>query len=57
MVPYNEQYSRFTINILKETTLGTYEFAKGKYCSPHDCGSFLPGKVYQFTVKIPMDSL
>ena len=57
MVPYNEQVSRFTITILKEVATGTYEFAKGKDCSPYDCSSFLPGKVHQFRVRIPLDSL
>lgn len=57
VVPYNEQYSRFSINILKEVASGTYEFANGKDCSPYDCNLFLPGKVHQFTVKILMDSL
>lgn len=57
MVPYNELYSRFTINILKEVSDGAYEFANGKDCSPYDCNSFLPGKAHKFTVKIPLDSL
>ena len=57
VIPHNEQYSRFTITILKEVATGTYEFAKRQDCSPYDCSSFLPGKVHQFTVKIPLDSL
>lgn len=57
LAPYNEQVSRFTVNILKEVASGTFEFVKGKDCSPYDCSSFLPGKVHQFTVKIPLDSL
>ena len=57
VIPYNEQVSRFTVTILKEVATGTYEFANGQDCSPYDCSSFLPGKVHQFTVKIPWDSL
>ena len=57
VIPHNEQYSRFTITILKEVASDTYEFANGQDCSPYDCSSFLPGKVHQFTVKIPLDSL
>jgi hypothetical protein len=57
VIPYNELYSRFTINILKEVSDGAYEFAKGQDCSPYDCNSFLPGKVHQFKLRIPLNSL
>lgn len=57
VAPYNEGYSRFTINVLKEVASGTFEFANGQDCSPYDCNSFLPGKVHQFKVRIPLDSL
>jgi hypothetical protein len=57
VAPYNEQYSRFTINVLKEVAPDTFEFANGKDCSPYDCNSFLPGKVHQFKLRIPLDSL
>lgn len=57
VAPYNEGYSRFTINVLKEVASGTFEFASGQDCSPYDCNSFLPGKVHQFKVRIPLDSL
>ena len=58
VVPYNEQYSRFTINVLKEVGAGTFEFANGESdCSPYDCSSFIAGKVYKFRLKVPLDSL
>lgn len=57
VVPYNEQYSRFTIHVLKEVTTDTYEFVNGKDCSPFDCSSFKAGNIYKFKLKIPLDSL
>lgn len=57
VVPFDERYSRFTLNVLKEVIPGIYEFADGKDCSPYDCSSLIPGKVYQFRLKIPLDSL
>lgn len=57
VVPYNEQYSRFTINVLKEVTTDAYEFVNGKDCSPFDCSSFKAGNIYKFKLKIPLDSL
>ena len=58
VVPYNEQYSRFAINVLKEEANGTYVFVNGgRDCSPYDCSSFKAGNVYKFKLKIPLDSL
>lgn len=57
VVPYNEQYSRFTLKVMKEVSTDTYEFINGKDCSPYDCGSFKAGNVYKFKLKIPLDSL
>lgn len=58
VVPYNDQYSRFTINVLKEVASGTYEFVNGETdCSPYDCSSFKAGNVYKFKLRVPLDSL
>lgn len=57
VVPYNEQYSRFTLKVMKEVATDTYEFVNGKDCSPYDCSSFKAGNVYKFKLKIPLDSL
>lgn len=58
VVPYNEQYSRFTINVLKEGANDTYEFVRGEMeCSPYDCSSFKAGNVYKFRLQISLDSL
>ena len=58
VVPYNEQYSRFTLNVLKKLADGNLEFVNGnRDCSPYDCSSFKPGNAYQFKLKIPLDSL
>ena len=58
MVPYNEQYSRFTLNVLKKLADGSLEFVNGnRDCSPYDCNSFKPGNAYKFKLKIPLDSL
>ncbi|RIW14130.1 hypothetical protein D0X99_15120 [Algoriphagus lacus] len=57
LVPFSEQYSRFTISVLKEVATDTYEFVNGKDCSPYDCSSFRAGNIYKFKLKIPLDSL
>lgn len=58
LIPYNDQYSRFTIHVLKEGPTGIYEFVNGETdCSPYDCSSFKAGSVYKFKLKIPLDSL
>lgn len=58
VIPYNDQYSRFTINVLKEEITGIYEFVNGETdCTPYDCSSFKAGNVYKFKLKIPLDSL
>ncbi|WP_133557228.1 hypothetical protein [Algoriphagus boseongensis] len=58
VVPYNEQYSRFTINVLKKLSNGSFEFVnESRDCSPYDCSSFKAGNAYKFKLKIPLDSL
>lgn len=58
VVPFDERYSRFTLNVLKEVSTGTFEYLNGEQdCSPYDCSEFIPGKVYKLRLKIPLDSL
>lgn len=56
--PYNENYSRFTIDVLKEEDKNTFSFINvERDCSPYDCSSFKAGNVYKFKVKIHSNSL
>lgn len=58
VVPYNEKYSRFTINVLKEEVNNTFSYVNGETdCSPYDCSSFKAGNVYKFKLRIHLDSL
>lgn len=58
VVPYDERFSRFTINVLKEIASDIYVYVNGKKdCSPYDCSSFFRGHAYKFKLKIPLDSL
>ena len=53
VVPYDEQYSRFTISALKKVGNDTYEFVNSEEdCNPYDCSSFRPGQVYKFKLKV-----
>ncbi len=58
VVPYDEQISRFSINVLKQLANDTYTFANVETdCSPYDCSSFFRGYAYKFKLKISLDSI
>ncbi len=53
VVPYDERYSRFTIAMLKKVGIDNYEFVNAEAdCNPYDCGSFRPGQIYKFKLKV-----
>ena len=56
--PYDERYSRFSLEVLKEAANGSFDYIRGeKDCTPYDCSSFRSGYAYKFLLKIPQDSL